>query len=103
MGTRERGLFRYNKSTGEFVNYRYNPNDEKSIGGNEVYAVLKDSKGNLWFGINDGGLNLYNPKTDDFIRYVHDANNKYGLLNNKIRCLFEDNQQNIWISLLFIF
>ena len=43
---------------------RNNPEDEKSLPGNSVRDVLRDSYGNLWIGT-DNGIAKYNEKNDN--------------------------------------
>ena len=52
------GLFRYVPATGEFVNYRHDPNDPSSISSDEVTDVVEDLQGRLWVSTYGGGLNI---------------------------------------------
>ncbi|WP_162623266.1 hybrid sensor histidine kinase/response regulator transcription factor [Confluentibacter sediminis] len=60
-----------------------------------VRCFLKDSKGYMWFGTNDGlirydGVNTYN--------YVHDPKNNKTISNNTINTIIEDSQHKLWIG-----
>lgn|GEM_PF-3051748 len=58
---------------------------------NEVYEILQDQQGNMWF-TSDGGLNKFDGT--DFTIY----NNKNGLANNITIEIFEDAQGRIWTT-----
>jgi len=96
IGT-EAGLDRFDKKTGKFKLYQYNPKNERSLASNAVYALKKDSKGNLWVGTWAGGLHLYNYQTDDFTRFVPDG--KPGSTSSaSIFSICEDSFGNLWIG-----
>jgi ligand-binding sensor domain-containing protein len=58
----------------------------------EVYAMLQDSRKNIWVGTNGGGLARFNGI--NFKTYTISD----GLLSNLIRALYEDSHGNIWIG-----
>jgi signal transduction histidine kinase/ligand-binding sensor domain-containing protein len=96
IGT-EGGLDRLDKKTGKFSHYHYDSDNPRSLASNAVYALLKDSKGNLWVGTYSGGLHRYNYQTDDFTRYVPDG--KPGSLGSTtIFSICEDAHGNLWIG-----
>lgn len=69
-----------------------NFNNKHGLKNNFVYSLLKDSKGILWIGTQNGlnrfdGSHFYN-----FIR----SSKTNSLPNNTINCLTEDNKGNIW-------
>ena len=64
--------------------------------GNAVFAFLKDSKGNLWMGTNDG---LVQEKPDGTrIKYMHQPNNPNSLSAAFVRSLYEDHAGKIWVG-----
>jgi signal transduction histidine kinase/ligand-binding sensor domain-containing protein len=96
IGT-EAGLDRLNKKTGKFKHYRYISDNPRSLASNAVYAILKDSKGNLWVGTYSGGLHRYNYQTDDFTRYVPDGL-PGELGSSSVFSICEDSFGNLWIG-----
>ncbi len=70
-------------------------NVEDGLSNNSVRCILKDSRGVMWFGT-DEGLNMYNGYEIKVFR--HDPKQKEGLSNNFIRTLHEDKSGNIWIG-----
>ncbi|MBN2347262.1 MAG: response regulator [Bacteroidales bacterium] len=96
IGT-EGGLDRYNKKTGKYSHYEYDVQDPSSIGGNPIYAIYKDHRGNLWIGTWAGGLYLFDYKTETFKRYL--PGDRPGSLSNaSIFSIAEDSRGNLWIG-----
>ncbi len=68
---------------------------EDGLANNQVYAVLQDKNGFMWFGTNDG-LNRYDGY--EFKIFRNDPKDTNSISDNTIRSLFEDKQGNIWIG-----
>jgi signal transduction histidine kinase/ligand-binding sensor domain-containing protein len=65
---------------------------EQGLPQTEVYAMLQDSRRNIWTGTNGGGLSRFNGK--NFTTYT----TRDGLLSNMVWALFEDSHGNLWIG-----
>src|SRR5687768_5958648 len=70
---------------------------EDGLSQSEVYTILKDKQGFMWFGTVDG-LNKYNGY--NFIHYKHDPYDSTSLSNNQIHSVFEDKAGNLWVGTL---
>jgi ligand-binding sensor domain-containing protein len=66
----------------KFPNAKYNPYD--------VYCILKDSKGNLWFGTTSVGVGRYDGKS---FEWLTDPG-----ITGPVRSIFEDKKGNYWFS-----
>jgi signal transduction histidine kinase/CheY-like chemotaxis protein/ligand-binding sensor domain-containing protein len=87
IGTRERGLFRFENE--ELVQYT-NANINFSM--SDISALYTDREGSLWIGSQiDGLLRL---RDVEFSSYTV----KDGLANSRAYSLFEDSKKNIWIG-----
>jgi len=96
IGT-EAGLDRLNKKTGKFDHFKYETNNPKSLGSNQIYAICKDSRGNLWVGNWAGGLNRFDYRTNTFKRYLPDG--KPGSIGSaNVFSICEDSFNNLWIG-----
>lgn len=60
-----------------------------------VVSILKDSRGFMWFGTEDG-LNKYDGYK--FTQYKHDQNNKTTIIDNYVLAITEDSLHNLWIG-----
>jgi signal transduction histidine kinase/ligand-binding sensor domain-containing protein/DNA-binding response OmpR family regulator len=89
IGTRNGGLNKFDRTSGEFNSHRY------FIG--EVLSIIEDDTGTLWAGT-DQGLFLYNSDTDDFSNYNHDPNNPYSLSHNSVLSIYEDKSSGLWVG-----
>lgn len=60
-----------------------------------VRCILKDSKGFIWFGTNEG-LNKFDGS--NITIYENNVNDSNSLVNSTITMLFEDRKQNLWVG-----
>ncbi|MDR0547108.1 MAG: response regulator, partial [Dysgonamonadaceae bacterium] len=81
-----------------YINFRFDINDNRSINNNEVKAIFEDSKGRIWLGTTGGGLNLLvreEPLEHSWFKHYTARN---GLSNEVIQAITEDDRGYIWIS-----
>jgi signal transduction histidine kinase/ligand-binding sensor domain-containing protein/CheY-like chemotaxis protein len=97
IGNYSTGLDRFNPKTGIVTHYAYGkkPNN---VGSRAIYALMEDSKGNIWIGTDGGGVNVLDPITNTFKRIVHNANDPNSLNDVSIEALYEDKNGNIWMG-----
>jgi ligand-binding sensor domain-containing protein len=69
----------------------------KGISKNEVYAIIEDSKGNIWIGAN--GLGLYRYDGIDFTLFSKTDRADLMTYGYGIQSLLEDKKGNIWLGL----
>lgn len=72
----------------------YHLTTQQGLSGNEVYAILEDSKGMIWIGTQNG-LNSYNGYE---LKKYDRTNDPPVISEGKITCLFEDKTGIIWIG-----
>jgi ligand-binding sensor domain-containing protein len=63
----------------------------QGLAGNSIYAILKDSHGNIWVGT-DNGLNQF--RDGKIITYTTND----GLSHNTVTALYEDDANSLWIG-----
>ena len=68
---------------------------ENGLSNNQVFAVIQDRNGFMWFGTNDG-LNRYDGY--NFKIFRNNPKDSNSISDNTIRYLFEDKHGNIWIG-----
>ena len=90
------GLNRYDGYT--FVEFRHNPADPDSIGGNAVNVLYADPDGSLWVGGRGAGLSVFDPRSQRFTRFRHDPGNPFSLSNDSPRSIFQDRLGALWIG-----
>ena len=94
IATTSQGLYKYNLSNGKFTQYNKNVDAVSDIvTNNDVYYVMEDSKGLVWFS-SPNGLGRLDPKTEKIKFFTE----KDGLPTNLISAIQEDNFGNLWIS-----
>jgi ligand-binding sensor domain-containing protein/signal transduction histidine kinase len=97
IGTYGSCIDRYDPKTKTFKHYTKG-NSPDQLNNDAVYAILEDSKGNIWIGTNGGGVNVLDQSTGFITKYKADPNNQYSVGGNYVRCLLEDRRGNIWIG-----
>ena len=95
FGTQD-GLNKYNGYN--FLVYKNDPKNRRSISHNDILVLFKDKKGNIWIGTNGGGLALYNSATDDFDNYLSEPDDSTSLSNNSVTSIYEDEDGIFWIG-----
>ena len=91
------GLDRYNPATGIFKHYKNNPKDPRSLSEGLVSVILRDHKGILWVGTQNG-LDRLDEKTGQFIHYRNEPGNPASLSCNFVRAVYEDHNNILWIG-----
>jgi len=97
IGTFSNGVFRLNKSTGEFISYTNILSDETSLSANDVRKIFEDKEGNLWIGTANG-LNRFVHHKNSFIRYLNQESDYKSLSCNEVISIYQDNDGIIWIG-----
>jgi ligand-binding sensor domain-containing protein len=82
------------KSVSQQINFKH-ININNGLSQNAVFAIMKDSRGFMWFGTKDG-LNKYNGY--NFVIYQHNPFDSATLSTNYITSLFEDSRGLIWVG-----
>jgi signal transduction histidine kinase/ligand-binding sensor domain-containing protein len=94
------GVFKYDPSTGEFRNFRHDPDDPQSLSSDRVENIILDQDGSLWVATwNGGGLNrIVDKENGKFERYYHDPSQKNSIINDDLVCMLVDNTGSLWIA-----
>ena len=91
----EDGLNRYDGY--QFVIYRHEDNNPRSLPNSYIRALLYDTQNRLWISTR-GGLCRYIPEKDNFKRYAPGSDSLSITVNTDIQTLFEDSKGNIWMG-----
>jgi ligand-binding sensor domain-containing protein/serine phosphatase RsbU (regulator of sigma subunit) len=94
MGTTNGSVYRYNTQKGNFETV-ISPSEAAhasgSVGPNFIFAILQDSKRNVWASGSNHGIYRYERVSGR----VNAFNTSNGLAVNKVRCILEDKEGNI--------
>ncbi|MBB3696852.1 response regulator [Flammeovirga yaeyamensis] len=102
LGTADAGLCRFNLKTEVFTTFGNTAETPKLITKNNVYRMVLDKQGNLWFG-NTKGLNCVkkeylNQEKIKVNKYRHNKHNQESLHANIIRDLLVDSQGRVLVA-----
>src|SRR5690606_16908846 len=78
--------------------YRADAASRRCLNSQEVYAIMEDRAGDLWFGTESGGLNRLNRRSGLFTYYTYEPGNPACLSVNNIKALLQDRQGGLWIG-----
>lgn len=92
------GAYRYNGNTFNYLplpktdfDTQYSQSPSNRLGPYGVYCILKDKKGNLWFGTQTMGVCRYDGKSFTWF-------NEKGLRGPAVLALFEDKNGKLWFG-----
>jgi len=88
------GLNRYDGYN--FVVYKHDPSNSKSISDNYINWVFEDSKGRFWIGTASRGLDLFDRNSETFQHFTV-LKNSNSITNNQIQSIGEDENGMLWI------
>ncbi|MFZ0456291.1 MAG: two-component regulator propeller domain-containing protein [Ignavibacteriaceae bacterium] len=97
VGTNNKGLCRFDRSTEQFITYNNIPGNPATPVHNNVRAIYEDKEGNLWIGT-EGGLDKFDKKKNIFIHFRNMPGDPNSLSNNVVLSVFEDNSGEIWFG-----
>ena len=96
-GSDSSGLLKIDTKTKEVTQYINDIEDLNSLPANQVGAIIRDRKGNLWVGTTNG-LARYNEKNDKFDVYKNKVYDKNSLVYNDVRSIIEDREGVLWVG-----
>ncbi|MEL6670617.1 MAG: two-component regulator propeller domain-containing protein [Bacteroidota bacterium] len=91
VGTRNGGVYQYDRSQESFKAFKHLPEDPASLSNNSVWHISADAQGNIWLGT-EYGLNRWQPETASFQRYFHGQDS----VHNFIRSVSFDGYGGLW-------
>lgn len=98
IGSAGSGLFRYDRSTGNFRQYLNDPSDETSLSDNHINVLAEDQQGHLWIGTEYGGVNVYDRQQDRFTAFHHAANDPFSLPDERVTAMLIDSSDVLWVG-----
>lgn len=92
----QEGLNKYNGL--DLTNYRYAPNDARSISSNSVTGIAEDREGTIWISTLGGGLNRYSTADGSFSALYASGEKSFSPLSNDIYTIFPDRDGILWLG-----
>src|SRR5690606_32901435 len=89
-----RGLYLFNRDTGDFQRYRHVDGDLSTLSNDNVKVIYEGSDGSLWLGTHGGGLNRMDVATGRFEHFTR----RDGLPDDVITGITEDDQGQLWLG-----
>jgi len=94
------GLEMFDRKTGKFIRYAYDPKNPSSPSSNGISCVYEDTVTGIFWVINahDGVIDKYDINSRKFLLYQHDPDNPDSLFSNAVLVMLEDSIGRFWIS-----
>jgi ligand-binding sensor domain-containing protein/two-component sensor histidine kinase len=81
-----------------FTSYLHDPNNNRSLAGNNVRSIYEDSTGMLWVS-SDGIINLLDPRSGECSkRFKPDPKNLHSIYSTDIWDIVVDKEGNLWVG-----
>ncbi|MCB9267821.1 MAG: response regulator [Lewinellaceae bacterium] len=97
LGTNGGGLIRLNTLTDEFIQYRHQAHNEKSIGSDIVWTTYEDRNGVFWVGT-EAGLSQMNRQTGEFRPVALSPGKASEAASLPVTQMFEDQEGRFWVG-----
>ena len=81
-----------------FIQYKYFPLRETSLGGRVVSSIFEEGENYLWVGYGGSGIDRIDLNTQQITHFNSIAKNENSLSSNDISCIFEDKNGLLWIG-----
>jgi signal transduction histidine kinase/DNA-binding response OmpR family regulator/ligand-binding sensor domain-containing protein len=107
IATWENGLFKYERKSGQFIHFTYDPLDSTTISSNKINNSFLDSKDQLWLIHVDSLICKLDTKSGKVQRFYHDPSDTNSISCNrasnngfivKWAAICEDSLGNVWIG-----
>jgi diguanylate cyclase (GGDEF)-like protein len=97
IGTRFRGLIKFNIQSKESVWIEFGQPSYQLFKGEFVQSIYRDSQKALWVGTSTG-LSQVNLKDKTVRNFNHQADKAGGISEGSVNAIFEDSNHNIWVA-----
>ncbi len=98
MGSRQKGLFCYDRENRRWRNFRHNPSDSSSIKHNYITCLYEDRTGLLWIGTPGGGAAFIDPNQTRFYRCPDPVRQPGGLSSGTVTSFYEEDKTTLWLG-----
>ncbi len=85
-----------NLETKKVITYRHDPNNRKSISGNEVQKLLPGKNGNCIIAVDGGGIDVFDKRENRF--YHNSSSNHSHLTSDNVIALYQDSHHTLWVG-----
>ena len=93
------GLDQFDPRTGKAKHFKYDPENEHSVSGDDLMSLWLDPNGTLWIGAWASGLNRMSLSDPGyFTRYQNDPYFPDSLSGNEVWSLFQDRSGILWVG-----
>ena len=102
LGTRKRGLVKFDRVRKRAIRYQHDPNDPNSMSEEDgISSLFEDGKSRIWVGGLGGTLDWFNYRhPSPFRTYRHQPHDPHSLTNGTVLSVYQDSHGNLWVGTL---
>ena len=86
------------KNSKHFEPFQIKHDLDKHQGQENIFSIVEDARGRIWFAAFRDGLFAYDPSTGGFLGFQNDESNPHSISSNFVRCLLQDSKGQLWIG-----
>ncbi|NUO81571.1 PAS domain S-box protein, partial [candidate division KSB1 bacterium] len=98
IGSRGRGLFRFDRAKEQFTGFVHDPNNPFSVSDAGILSAYIDLAGDLWLGTHGYGIDKYSRNDKAFLHYGRTLAYPNSVANRSVRAIYEDEQGVLWVG-----
>lgn len=98
VATKNSGLDRVDRETGQVTHYLHIPDDPTSLSFDNIRSISPSQDGSLWLATYGGGLDKFSPLTGKSIHYRHDPEDAASLGSDLTTSVDEDAKGVVWVG-----
>ena len=102
LGTRKRGLVRFDRDRKRAIRYQHDPNDPNSLSEEDgIESLFEDGKGRIWVGGLGGTLDWFDYRhPSPFRSYRRLPHDPHSLTNGTVLSVYQDSRGDLWVGTL---
>jgi serine phosphatase RsbU (regulator of sigma subunit)/ligand-binding sensor domain-containing protein len=93
------GINRFDSTMKDSRHYKYDPEDNRSVGSNDIFRILQDKQGSIWIATLGGGVNKVVPSRKRFFRLSSSAKILEMVGTRGVNTFTEDAQGHLWMGM----
>ena len=98
IGTHGSGIFKFDSSRSQVLQYTTSAPPGRRISSNLVVSIEQDKHGRIWIGTRGGGLNIYYPERNKISTIKSNQSKSSSLSVNSISEIYNSNNNMVWIG-----
>ena len=97
VGTYGAGILMVDATRTKLIDYR--TEQKRGLSSNVIWDIAQDSRGQIWFAVDQGGLVRLNEQRQRFEAQRASMADNFSITSDQVRTVFEDKNGDLWLGL----